>query len=121
MNMKTVILGASNNPRRYSYLATEELSNKGFEVIPVGIKKGDINNITIRNEYPVNEEIHTVGMYLSAENQEKYKKFLLKNPPKRVIFNPGTYNPELENELKNIGVETIRSCILIMLSNNKYI
>ncbi len=119
--MKTVILGASNNPRRYSFLATEELSNNGFEVIPVGIKKGDINNIPIRNEYPVNEEIHTVAMYLSAENQEKYRKTLLENPPERVIFNPGTHNPELETEFKKLGVEVMRSCVLIMLSNNKYL
>jgi predicted CoA-binding protein len=118
--MKTLVLGASNNTHRYSYLATVELLEHGHEVIPVGIKKASINNIPITGVYPENEDIHTLAMYLSAENQEKYYDSILNNPPKRVIFNPGTHNPVLENKLKNIGVDVLHSCVLIMLSNNQY-
>lgn len=118
--MKTIVLGASNNTHRYSYLATVELLENGHEVIPVGIKKASINDLPIRNSYPEDDDVHTVAMYLSAENQEKYYDVLLKNPPKRVIFNPGTHNPFLEVKLKEMGVDVLHSCVLIMLSNNQY-
>lgn len=118
--MKTVVLGASNNVSRYSYLAAVELLENGHEVIPVGIKKASINNIPIRNSYPENEDIHTVAIYLSAENQKFFYDVLLENPPKRVIFNPGTHNPVFESKLKSIGVEVLHSCVLIMLNNNQF-
>lgn len=118
--MITVVLGASNNTHRYSYLATVELLKNGYEVIPVGIKKASIENIPIQRDYPENDSIHTIAMYLSAQNQECYYESILKNPPKRVVFNPGTHNPVLEEKLKNIGVEILHSCVLIMLNNNQF-
>ncbi len=118
--METVVLGASPNPRRYSFLATSKLIDEGFKVIPVGIKKGNINNTEILQTYPEQKNIHTLAMYLSPKNQKQYYDKLTNIPPKRLIFNPGTYNPELESILQKKGVEIIRSCVLIMLSSGKY-
>lgn len=119
--METVVLGASPNPRRYSYIATEKLIDEGFKVIPVGIKTGKINNAEITKNYPEQKNIHTLAMYLSPKNQKQYYDILANNPPKRLIFNPGTYNPELESILEKKGVKVIRSCVLIMLSNDQYV
>lgn len=118
--MKTVVLGASTNSRRYSHRAVLELLNEGHQVVAVGLKKGEINGLKITPEYPSDDSIRTVAMYISEKNQEPYIKAILQNPPERVIFNPGTYNPNFEKELNSAGVETIRSCVLIMLSQSSY-
>ena len=118
--METVVLGASPNPRRYSYLATIGLIDAGFKVIPVGIKDGIINNVKISKQYPENKNIHTLAMYLSEKNQKAYYDILTKNPPERLIFNPGTYNNELESIMTEKGVKVIRSCVLVMLSHGVY-
>ncbi len=118
--MLTVVLGASPNPRRYSYMASRELLSNGYEIIPVGVKTGEIEGLEICHIFPENTEIDTVAMYLSEKNQESYYDKILSNLPRRVIFNPGTYNPVFENKLQDAGVETIRSCVLIMLSRGIY-
>ncbi len=118
--MLHVVLGASPNERRYSYKATELLSENEYNVLPVGIKKGEIKGIKIQNEFPETQKINTIGMYLSAENQEKYKEQILNNLPKRVVFNPGTYNPEFQKTLINKGVEVLNDCVLLMLNGGRY-
>ncbi len=118
--MTNVILGASTNPNRYSYRATEELLSHNYTVIPVGNKKGELFGIPIKEDYPITEPVDTIGMYLSAKNQESYYQKILTNPPRRVIFNPGTYNSDFEERLQSKGVETLRSCVLIMLSRGLF-
>ncbi len=115
-----VVLGASPNERRYSFKATELLSTSGYNVIPVGIRKGEICGLQIKKEFPQNQKIDTIGMYLSAENQEKYRELILNNLPKRIIFNPGTYNPEFQETLVEMGVEIINDCVLLMVDGSRY-
>lgn len=113
---KTIVLGASPNPDRYSYRAVIALLNKGYEVVPIGIKTGKIESISIFNGTPDIDEVHTITIYLSPANQKQYYTFILKQKPKRVIFNPGTYNPELIDLLEKNEIEVIQDCTLIMLS-----
>jgi hypothetical protein len=40
--------------------------------------------------------------------------------PKRVIFNPGTVNPEFMGRLKREGIEPISECMLVMLSEEEF-
>ncbi|MDD2634062.1 MAG: CoA-binding protein [Bacteroidales bacterium] len=118
--MLHLVLGASPKERRYSYKATEILSENGYSVYPVGIRKGEILGIDIHQEYPTDKSIHTIAMYLSAENQEKYKDLIISNPPKRIIFNPGTYNPPFQKDLANKGVEVVNDCVLLMVQGQRY-
>lgn len=118
--MVHVVLGASPNERRYSYLATESLVLRGYNVVPVGIKKGKIGKIEITQVFPMEEEIHTITMYLSVENQKQYYEKIFANLPKRVIFNPGANNKELEYLLIEKGVKVVNDCTLIMLNQGKY-
>jgi uncharacterized protein len=117
---KTVVIGASPNTERYSYRAVVSLLKKGFEVIPIGIKSGSIENIPIINGTPDIKDVHTITLYVSLEHQKFYYGFILKLNPKRVIFNPGTYNKELINLLGLNGIEVVEECTLVMLSMGTY-
>jgi hypothetical protein len=118
--MITVVLGASTNPRRYSYKAVEVLLEAKHEVIPVSIKKGSVFDLPIQSEYPKDVKIDTIAMYLGAENQKAHYDSILANPPRRIIFNPGTYNPEFQQLLKEKGVDVVNDCVFIMNSRGIY-
>lgn len=118
--MKTVVLGASNNPIRYSYTAVKQLLHRGHEVIPVGIKKGAIEGVPIQNGTPELEDVHTITLYLNPQRQKEYYDYILGLQPQRIIFNPGTENPELLQLAKEQGIETEIACTLVMLSVGNY-
>ena len=117
---KTLVLGATPNPDRYSYMATEMLSAYGHLVVPFGIRKGMIGEHEIKNQWPTADEFDTVTLYLNPSMQQDYKEKIKQLKPKRVIFNPGTENPSFERELIEIGIEPIEACTLVMLRTGQY-
>lgn len=117
---KTLVLGASNNPSRYSYRATRMLTQHGYEAVPVGIKKGNIAGIEIINDTPESDDIDTITLYLNPERQKQYYDYILSLQPNRIIFNPGTENYELAKLAKEQGIETEIACTLVMLSTGQY-
>jgi len=117
---KTLVLGATTNPSKYGYIATSRLKSHGHEVIPVGIRKGKIEDIEIRNDFPVLDNIDTVTLYLNPRIQKEYYGYILKLNPKRIIFNPGTENIELVNLAKQKGIEVEIACTLVLLSTAQY-
>lgn len=119
---KTVVLGATTNPARYAYLATQRLLDSNIEAIPVGIRKGNAAGIPIRNDLPIIEGVHTITLYLNAQVQKDYYDYILSLKPKRVIFNPGTENTELYGVLKRELPETKIeiACTLVLLSIENY-
>lgn len=117
---RTVVLGASTNPTRYSHRAVGLLLEKGVEPIPVGIKRGDIEGIPILHGTPDLEDVHTVTLYLNPERQKAYYDYILGLAPKRIIFNPGTENPELIRLAKENGIEVEIACTLTMLVVGNY-
>ncbi len=120
MSKKTVIIGASDNPERYAYKATIALQKHGYEAIPIGLRSGTINGIEILKEKIAVNDIDTVTLYVGPKNQESWKEYIFSLKPKRVVFNPGTENPEFETELQRKGIETIEACTLVMLSIGNY-
>ena len=116
----TLVLGASPNPERYSFLATNLLFEKGHAVYPFGIKKGQIGNITIINEWPKAGSIDTVTLYVGPNGQEEYYDAIFDLAPRRIIFNPGTENPEFQANAQEKGIETIEACTLVMLTTGQY-
>jgi hypothetical protein len=40
--------------------------------------------------------------------------------PKRIIFNPGTENPELQRMAIQAGIKPIEACTLVMLGVGNY-
>jgi uncharacterized protein len=117
---KTLVLGASPDPKRYSYMATVRLKASGHEVFPVGIKKGAIQGLDIINGTPHIDEVDTITLYLGPQNQPVYYDYIFSLNPKRIIFNPGTENPWLFSEAEQKGIEALHACTLIMLSVGNY-
>jgi len=117
---KTVVLGASPKPIRYSYAAVQQLTSKGHEAVPIGIKDGEIEGIDIIKGTPEVEGVHTVTLYLSPPRQPTYYDYILDLKPQRIIFNPGTENPELIQLAKERGIEVEVGCTLVMLSIGNY-
>ena len=120
MNKKTLVLGASTNPNRYSYLAVNKLLANGHSVLAVGNKTGTIQTVPIHKEMVADTDIDTVTLYLNPNNQRPYYDTILALNPQRIVFNPGTENPELETLAQQKGIETIEACTLVMLSTNQY-
>ncbi|MCG8306067.1 MAG: CoA-binding protein [Cytophagales bacterium] len=119
---KTVVIGASPESSRYSNLAGRMLDNAGFEFVPVGIREGKILGKRILNlkEKPAVEDVHTVTIYLSPSNQKEWYCYILDLKPKRIIFNPGTENPELAKLANLRGIETENACNLVLIQTGQF-
>ncbi|OKL41545.1 CoA-binding protein [Pontibacter flavimaris] len=118
---KTVVLGASDNPARYAYKAVHRLQQHGHEVVPVGIKNAEVGGkqiITDKSE-PI-EDVDTLTLYVGPQNQPVWYDYILSLKPKRIIFNPGTENRELEEMAQQANIETLHHCTLVMLATDSY-
>ena len=120
MSAYTLVMGASTNPSRYAYMAIEKLVQKGELVKAFGLKKGVVSGVTIDNELLEYDNIDTVTLYLGPANQPQYYNHIINLKPRRVIFNPGTENPEFYNLLKASGIEVEVACTLVLLGTNQY-
>ena len=119
--MKTLVLGASRNPIRYAHSAVQQLRWKGHEVIAVGTRKGRIEDVDILTEWPETiDGLDTITLYLGPANQIPVYDQILAYHPRRIIFNPGTENPELMRKASEAGIEVVRACTLVMLSIGNY-
>ena len=108
------------NPNRYSNIAIKRLLANGYEVCAVGNKNGVVLGIEIHNSKELFQKIHTITLYLNAKNQENYYDYILALKPQRVIFNPGTENPEFYKILKENNIPFEEACSLVLLSTNQY-
>lgn len=119
-NKTTVVIGASPNADRYSYKATISLQNHQHTVYPVGLRKGVINGLEIITDKPSLQNIDTVTLYVGPDNQPYWYDYILSLKPKRIIFNPGTENPELAKMAADKGIQTEEACTLVLLSIKQY-
>ena len=117
---KTLVIGASENPERYSYLAVQRLNANKHPVIALGKRTGKIGDTIIETEHKPFENIDTVTLYLNPQSQQEYYDYILSLHPKRIIFNPGTENDELYDLAKSKGIEVQEACTLVMLSTHQY-
>lgn len=119
-NKKTLVIGASTNPERYSYKAIAMLTQNGHSVLAIGQKSGDVAGIKIQTKAIPLKNIETITLYLNPIRQRDYYNYIVEAKPKRVIFNPGTENPEFYQllQLNNIKIEV--ACTLVLLSTNQY-
>jgi uncharacterized protein len=120
MKKKTIVLGASPNPERYSFKATTSLKKMGHPVLPLGIRKGMIEEEEIILDKLIYTGVDTITLYLNPEIQRKYYSYILSTRPRRLIFNPGTENPELQKLAEAHGIECVEACTLVMLQTGQY-
>lgn len=119
-NKPTVVIGASPNADRYSNKATLSLQKHGHTVFPIGIRSGKINDLDIITNKPSIENVDTVTLYVGLDNQPAWIDYIISLKPKRIIFNPGTENPEFEALAESNGIEATEACTLVLLSINQY-
>ncbi|MFN4762744.1 CoA-binding protein [Gillisia sp. Q332] len=117
---KTLVLGASLNPSRYSNLAINRLVSYKHPVVAIGLRKGEVAGVPVSTEKENFEAVDTVTLYLNSKRQVEYYNYILSLNPERVIFNPGTENPELYKLLKDNNIEFEVACTLVMLGSNQY-
>ncbi len=117
---KTLVLGASVNPARYSNLAVKKLTAYNHPAVALGKKTGNIGNTIIETEKKDFDNIDTVTLYLNPLHQKEYYDYIFSLHPKRIIFNPGAENEELADLAKEKGIIAQEACTLVLLSTNQY-
>jgi predicted CoA-binding protein len=120
MGKKTLVLGASANPARYSYLAINRLRNNDHPVVAIGKRAGEVAGTSIETAPREITDVDTVTLYLNPENQKQYYDYILSLNPKRIIFNPGAENEELQHLAEQKGINTMEACTLVLLSTGQY-
>jgi predicted CoA-binding protein len=120
MSKKTLVVGASPDPSRYSNIAINMLREAGHPVIAIGKKEGEVAGVSIQKNPAHETDIDTVTLYINPTFQKSYYDYLLELKPNRIIFNPGTENPELVALAKQAGISTMDACTLVMLRTGQY-
>lgn len=120
MSGLTVVIGASENPSRYSQMAIRSLQSHEESVAAVGLKDGEFSGIKIHGDRPHFENVETVTLYVGPQNQPAWYDYIISLKPKRVIFNPGTENGDLFDLCKEHKIEVVIACTLVMLSIGNY-
>jgi predicted CoA-binding protein len=117
---KVVVLGVSPNPERFSNQAIRSLLKRNYPVIAVGIRRGFIENLPIQTGMPDIKPVDTLLLYIGPRHQKDYYEYILRLQPRRVIFNPGTENPELITRCKENRIEVLLDCSLVMISTGTF-
>lgn len=115
-----MIIGASSNSDRYAYKAAHRLTEKGHPIVNIGVKKGEVAGVVIEKPAQIFDDIDTITLYISSDIQKEYYDYIIKTKPKRVIFNPGTENKELEELLEANCIVYTEACTLVLLSTGQY-
>jgi predicted CoA-binding protein len=118
--MKVLVMGASMNEDRYSNKAIRKLLAHGFEVVALGNKVGQVEDVEIKKDPFAFDHIHTITLYLNPQNQKPYYDYIISLKPQRVIFNPGTENPELQAILNQNNIPFEEACTLVMLGDGRF-
>jgi predicted CoA-binding protein len=116
----TLVLGASANPARYSFLAINRLREHNHPVIAVGKRPAQVADVQVQVKTKEIQDLDTVSIYLNKDNQKNYYDYILSQHPRRVIFNPGAENPEFEMVLADKGVKVMEACTLVLLATGQY-
>lgn len=118
--MKTLVIGATTNKERYAYKAIHSLIDKSHQVVAIGSKPGMALDVTIETEKKPFKGVDTVTLYINPKIQENYYKYIVSLKPRRVIFNPGTENPEFYAILEQNHIQYETACTLVLLATNQY-
>ena len=117
---KTLVIGASDNPARYSNMAIIRLRQHGHDVLAIGRKKTQVGDVLVEKETKDRQDIDTITLYINPTHQLEYYDYFLSLQPRRIIFNPGTKNDELERLASENGIQCDEACTLVLLSTGQY-
>ena len=122
MGKKTVIMGATPNQSRYAYLAAQMLTEYNHEIVPLGLRKGEVfgKEILDIRKKPTISDVDTVTVYVSPSNQRDWYEYIMSLNPRRIIFNPGAENDQFAKLAEEKGIEATYACTLVLLRSNQF-
>ena len=121
INKTVVILGASDKPDRYAFKAQQRLMEHHYHVIPVAPHGKTVLGIaSLKQLSEIPEPVDTVTLYVGPKNLAAHVAALVELKPRRVIFNPGTEDPDIEKRLQDAGIHTLEACTLVLLSTAQF-
>jgi predicted CoA-binding protein len=120
MKKRTLIIGASEKPERYSNKAIRKLTAYGHEVIALALQPGQVEDVIFETEKKDFADIDTVSLYVGPQNQNDFTEYVIGLKPRRVIFNPGTENAGFMKKLRQAGIQTEEACTLVLLGTGQY-
>ena len=120
MKTHTLVVGASENPQRYSNMAIRRLRANNLPVHAIGLKAGHVEDVEIQTGQPAFTDIDTVTLYVGPQHQAEVEDYVRSLRPRRVIFNPGTESASFQDDLRKDGVEVLEACTLVMLGTGQY-
>src|SRR5437773_8107992 len=117
---KTLVLGASDNPSRYSFLALQRLQARQHPVVAIGKRRGIVGDVQIETGKKEWKDVDTITVYLNPMHQKEYYGYIVSLKPNRIIFNPGAENDELAGLAAQNGIQPVEACTLVMLATSQY-
>lgn len=120
MKNYSLVIGASENPDRYSNRAILRLREQGFPVHAIGLRKGRVGDVEITTGQPAYDNVDTVTLYVGPQHQDGLGPYLGSLRPRRVIFNPGTESRKLKEQLLQEGIAVEEACTLVLLGTGQY-
>ena len=121
MTKTVAILGASSNPDRFSYRAFKMLQQHGHKPILISPKMNELEGLPVLAELSqIQSSIDTLTMYVGPEKSKSLEDQILKLKPQRVIFNPGSENPDLQKKLAEAGIQVLEACTLVLLKAHQF-
>lgn len=115
------IVGASDKPHRYSYQALKLLQEHGYSVYPLHVRILQIDGTPVYQrlqDIPVG--LDTITLYVNEAVSAGMTDVILQVKPRRIIFNPGAENDKLELRCREVGIQTLRACTLVLLKTGKF-
>ncbi|MFS4456807.1 CoA-binding protein [Maribacter sp. 2304DJ31-5] len=117
---KTLVFGASLKPNRYSNLVLNALIAQGIETVAFGVRPGEVTGVQVKTNLNDFQNIHTITLYLNPGHHKEYYDAIVELRPKRIIFNPGTENPEFYTLLIANKIQVEEACTLVLLATGQF-
>lgn len=116
------ILGISDKPERYSYKAAKMLRDHGHtNLLGITPKKIELDGVKIfQSLAQIDQQVHTLTVYVGPALLTPLIDDIVKLHPSRIILNPGTENPLLEERATKAGIKVERACTLVLLSTDQF-
>ena len=119
--MTTLIIGASAKPDRYSYKAMHMLAEYKYLSLLFSARSIEIEGHKVYQQLSeITEPIDTVTLYVNPRYLSTIAQEIIALSPRRVIFNPGTENSEVQQAFQKAGIKTLEACTLVLLRTNQY-
>lgn len=119
--MRVVVLGASDKPERYSYKAFKMLQEYGHSPVLVSPTLKSLEGFQVFSDLSnVSGKVDTLTVYVNPGISSQLQAKILSLKPERVVFNPGSENPELMKALDKAGIPVLEACTLVLLRTGQF-